>query len=306
MNLTRLTLVQVAAYTLTLQVEPLPRGITLASPAGFVATYGIDPDAAFPQGLTAEPFLPNIGRRAMLTAVNEHSLVAAATDAGLASRALGEDIALSGVVLVSGDYLLELPGGSRTTVEATIASLPETVERPTELQLWGYTRRRAFDAVEPTTVPESAADLAEPWLHAIITGRLPDQVLVAQIASAINLEATRDRLLLDAVRLGFADLDDTSPDAEVMAALLGGNGRPQGRRLVTAALAAQFVAAHTTDQLAGAVLYAMSALLLWSEGSSRAASHAVDTALLHDRSCSLALTAATVVRALEYPEWFTR
>lgn len=301
-----LTAAQFAAYTLTSLMEPLPRGFILSSTgeSGMSATFGVDPDTEYPAQLSANEFLQLIGHNVVLTAVNDRGLTAAAVDAQTVLQQL-EGLNIIAVVLGAGEYLMELDGERRTTIEAASASLPASLGRPSELQRWAPVRSRDFDPVEPVAATVDDATVVEAWIHTVVTGRRPDQALVAQIATAISDGPTRDRLLLAAGRLGFPELDEASADADVMAALMGKHSRPEGNRLATAALAAQYVAAHTTDMSAAALLYSQASLLLWSEARARAAFHAAETALLYDRSCSLAATAFAVVNTLMYPSWFT-
>lgn len=305
MDITQLTAAQFAAYTLTSLAEPLPRGFILAGTGknGMSATFGVDPDADYPQELSAASFHPLAGEDIVLTVVHDHGFEPAAHDAQTVLRRLA-GLHFAAIVLSSGDYLMELPGERRTTLAAASASLPAELGRPTELEVWAPTRSRDFEPVDPATDEVDVDTLLEPWIHAVVTGRRPDVRLVAEIAAAITGDTSRDRLLLAAVRLGFAELDDASGDRDVLAALLGSRSRPQGGKLTRAALLAQYVAAHTTDSSAAAMLYAIASLLLWSEARARASLHAAETALLHDRSCSLANTAFEVVTKLDYPAWF--
>lgn len=305
MDITQLTAAQFAAYTLTSLAEPLPRGFILAGTGenGMSATFGVDPDADYPLDLSAAVFHQLFEQDVVLTVVHDHGLERAAHDAHTVLRRLA-GLHFAAVVLCSGDYLMELPGEKRTTLAAASASLPAELGRPTELEVWARTRSRDFEPVDPATDEVDVDVLLEPWIHAVVTGRRPDEKLVAEIAAAIADGTARDRLLLGAVRLGFVELDDASGDRDVLAALLGSRSRPQGGQLTRAALVAQYVAAHTTDSSAAAVLYAIASLLLWSEARARAALHAAETALLHDRSCSLANTAFAVVTKLTYPTWF--
>jgi hypothetical protein len=301
-----LTAAQFAAYTLTALMEPLPRGFILASTgeAGMSATFGVDPDAEYPARLSKNEFLPLTGHNVVLTVVNDRGLRAAAVDAQTVLHQL-EGLDFIAIVLCSGEYLMELDGERRTTLEAASESLPVSLGRPTELQRWAPVRSLAFEPIEPHIAATDDETIVDAWIHTIVTGRRPDQRLVAQIAAAISDGSRRDQLLLAAGRLGFAELDEASADEDVMAALLGQHGRPEGGRLATAALAAQYVAVHTTDMSAAALLYSQASLLLWSEARARAALHAAETALLYDRSCSLAATAFAVVNTLMYPDWFT-
>lgn len=305
MDITQLTAAQFAAYTLTSLAEPLPRGFILAGTGenGMSATFGVDPDADYPPDLTTETFSAITAREVVLTVVHDHGLERAAHDAQTVLGRLA-GLRIAAVVLSSGDYLMELPGEKRMTLAAAIASLPAELGRPTELELWAPTRSRDFEPVDPATDEVDVDALLEPWIHAVVTGRRPNEKLVAEVAAVIADGTARDRLLLAAVRLGFAELDDASSDRDVLAALLGTRSRPQGGQLTRASLVAQYVAAHTTDSSAAAVLYAIASLLLWSEARARAALHAAETALLHDRSCSLANTAFAVVTKLTYPTWF--
>ena len=305
MNITELTASQHAAYTLTSLAEPLPRGFILAgtNEEGVSATFGVDPDAEYPQELTMDSFSILAGVDVVLTVVHDRGLEYAAHDAYTVLRQL-DGLQLVAVILVSGEYLMELPGERRTTLTAACASLPASLGRPTELQIWAPTRSSDFAPVDPTADDVDVEELIEPWIHAVVTGRRPDEDLVAKVATAITDSDARDRLLLATVRLGFADLDDASSDREVLSALLGAHGKPQNRQLIKAALVAQYIAAHTTDMAAAALLYAIASLLLWSEARARSALHAAETALLHDRSCSLANTAFAVVTKMTYPNWF--
>ena len=306
MSQTDLTAAQFAAFALTSLIEPLPRGFILASTAvdGMFAITGVDPDADYPADLGADKFSQLVGQKVMLTVVNESGLKAAVEDAQTVLRRL-EGIDIIAIVFSSGEYLMEFKGEGPTTLEAATTSLPASLGRPTELRRWAAVRSLSFEPTEPDAHAADPKTVVEAWVHTVVTGRRPDQALVRQITAAISDPSTRDQLLLAVARLAFDELDDASADEDVMAALLGGRGRPLGEQLVTGALAAQYVAAHTTDMQAAALLYAQSSLLLWSEARARAALHAAETALLYDRSCSLANTAHALVNTLMYPDWFT-
>lgn len=306
MTQTNLTPAQFAAYTLASLMEPLPRGFILVSTGrgGLSAISGVDPDAEYPAVPPAHEYSQLVGHEVVLTVVNESGLKAAGQDVETVVRRL-DGINIAATILASGEYLMDLETKRTTTLEAASASLPASLGRPTELRRWAPVRGLAFEPIEPDVGAVDTETVVDAWVHTVVTGRRPDQALVGQIAAAISDSSTRDQLLLAVARLGFDELDDASADEDVMAALLGGRGRPLGEQLVTGALAAQYVAAHTTDMQAAALLYAQSSLLLWSEARARAALHAAETALLYDRSCSLANTAHALVNTLMYPDWFT-
>src|SRR5690606_980260 len=132
MDITELTAVQFAAYTLTSLAEPLPRGFILAGigAGGMSATFGVDPDADYPQELSAASFHPLAGEDIVLTVVHDHGIEPAAHDAQTVLRRLA-GLHFAAIVLSSGDYLMELPGERRTTLAAASASLPAELGRPT-------------------------------------------------------------------------------------------------------------------------------------------------------------------------------
>ena len=306
MDVTRLSAAQIAAFAITKQVEPLVRGFVLVSTGqpAVMAMYGVDPDAEIPEDLDAARFTPLLGEGVVLAAINDRSLLDAAEDArGATERLRGHDIVAP--VLVSGDYLMTVPEGRVHSLGKIIESLPAILERPNGLQVWAATRAPAFEPVAPATAPGAVDELVEQWLHAIVTGHPLSEELVARLAAAAGDDTVRDRLMLVAIRLGFAELDEASGTEETMSALFGSLGRPQGERLIVAGLAAQFAAAHTTDGPAAAQLCAMAAMLLWGEGRSRAAMRSVEIAQLHDRSNSLAHSAQLLLHVRAYPEWFT-
>ncbi|WP_087483188.1 hypothetical protein [Brachybacterium massiliense] len=280
MTQTNLTPAQFAAYTLASLMEPLPRGFILVSTGrgGLSAISGVDPDAEYPAVPPAHEYSQLVGHEVVLTVVNESGLKAAVQDVETVVRRL-DGINIAATILASGEYLLDLETKRTTTLEAASASLPASLGRPTELRRWAPVRGLAFEPIEPDVGAVDTETVVDAWVHTVVTGRRPDQALVGQIAAAISDSSTRDQLLLAVARLGFDELDDASADEDVMAALLGGRGRPLGEQLVTGALAAQYVAAHTTDMQAAALLY--------------------------DRSCSLANTARALVNTLMYPDWFT-
>lgn len=297
---------QIAAYAMTQQIEPLVRGFLVVSlgPSSAMAMVGVDPDQTMtPERITSRDFGRVLGEKVLIVAFNDRSLVDAYEDLRVVHHEL-HYLDIVAVVVASGDYLIEDPEAGVQWIGDILESLPAAIRRPTELEAWATMRTRMFDPVDVAVDAGEIDDLEEQWLHAVVTGRTPERGLVARLASAVTNVETRDRLMLAAVRLGFTELDESSGESEVMSALLGSAGRPQGNRLVAAGLAAQFAASHVADGPSASQLYAISAMLLWGEGRARASLRAAEEALLHDRSNGFAASVEKLLQLRHYPTWF--
>lgn len=295
---------QFAAHALTEQLEPLSRGFILIGLGSepIVMMVSIDPGEEISTDLLSAGFGPVRSKRIILVASHHRSLMDAADDARVAREYLASfDIFTT--VLISGDYLSNESGGDLKLLSGVVASLPAALGRPSPLRAWAISRATQFEAVAPAEEVGQLNDLEDRWVHTVVTGQMPDRELTARLAAAATLPAAYDRLMLAAGRLAFDEFDDASSSDAILSAIVGRAGRPQRERLISAGIAAQFVASHTDDAPAAAQLYALSGLMLWSEARGQSALRAVEVALIHDRSNGFARSLEKLLSVRRYPEW---
>lgn len=307
MDAVRLSKPQMAAFAVVQQIEPLMRGFVLigAEPTPVTALVAIDLDGEINPELRAGMFSVGFNGPVMLVEFHSSSLTNAEADARVVRERL-EGLEILGAVLISGDYVLDRSTGKVSSLEHVIATLPEGLGQTTPLNAWALSRARQHALVAPAIEPEQLEELEDRWIHTIVTGQIPDERLVANIAAAVLQNGDIDSLLVATGRLAYDQLDESAGSEEVMNAFFGRNGQPKFDRLVVAAITAQYAASHIDDGQAAAALYALSGILLWSAARASSALRAIEVAMLHDQSNSMAHTMAKLMRVLEYPEWMTR